>query len=294
MAPTARTSHYAIFLVSLHPNIGAMLQKTFSIYADNLNDCKLFIEAGCRHIACWCKDEAGAAKAFEFFQFEAEQDKNIQAILKEVRLHSRLMDLPVTPAAVIWDTEEALYIPAPFYKEELAGDYLNLMFGEKATDDVLAQQSGSHVILSRQQAGYGDAFKEHFAATAFSHKFFGLLQTYLSKAELGEASHVHIIFYPTHFILTAIKDKVLQIMRCISYSTSEDALYSIIHTCNRYDMPLQTTAITASGLIDTSSNLYNTLYSYLETFSLQKSDTATFAAAGFAEYPAHFFLPFIQ
>jgi hypothetical protein len=270
-----------------------MLQKTFSIYADNLEGCGLFIEAGNRHIACWCKDaETGAAKAFEFFQFEAAQDSDINNVLKEVRLHSKLMDLPITPT-IIWDNEEALFVPSALYTESIAGDYLALMFGE-AEGDTMAQQAGDYVIVSRQRPAYINAFKEHFAATAYSHKFFGLLQTYLAPTAEDEAAHVHVIFYPSHFILTAVKDKTVQLMRCITYSTAEDALYNIIHVCNEYGLPLTTTAITASGLIDTSSNLYNTLYSYLETFTLQKSDAVIFGADGFAEYPAHFFLPFIQ
>ena len=284
-----------LFYVSLQPNVEVMLQKTFSIYADNLDDCRLFIEAGSHHIACWCKDaETGAAKAFEFFQFDEGPGNGIDNILKEVRLHSRLMDLPLTPDAVIWDTEEVLYIPAVFYKEQLAPEYLSMMFGEAETNEVLAQQSGDYVILSRQQAAYITTFKAHFAVTTFSHKFFGLLQQYMKDAEQAGANQLHVIFYPSHFILTALKDKKLQVMRSINYSTAEDALYSIIHICNEYGMPLNTTAITASGLIDTSSNLYNTLYSYLETFTLQKSESVVFGAEGFAEYPAHFFLPFIQ
>jgi hypothetical protein len=105
---------------------------------------------------------------------------------------------------------------------------------------------------------------------------------------------IYVIFYPTHFILTAIKANVLQMIQCITYFTSEDALYSIINVCNQHGMPPATTTITASGLIDTTSNLYTTLYGYLETFRLEKPGTTVFAADGFAEYPAHFFLPFIQ
>jgi len=271
-----------------------MLQKTFSIYADNLDNCTLYIEAGNRHIACWCKDaETGAAKAFEFFQFNAAQDNGMRDVLKEVRLHSRLMDLSVSPT-LVWDNEEAMYIPAAFYDDDLAGDYLTAMFGDGAETQPFAQYSGDTVVLSRQHVDYINVLKEHFTPATTTHKFFLLLQWYMNSSTAGEAGEVHVIFYPSHFIITVVKDRVLQLIRSVNYSTSEDVLYSIINTCNQYGVPLQTTRVTASGLIDTTSNLYTTLYSYLETFTLQKSSDTVFAADGFAEYPAHFFLPFIQ
>ncbi len=283
------TSH---FLVLLHPNAVMMLQKTFGIYNDNLDDCRLFVEAGNRHIAFWCKDDKGIAKAFEFFQFDADDD-GMGNVLQEVKMQSKLMGLPITIENLVWDNEEAICIPVKFYKEGLAADYLAMMLGESDRQGVQAQPLDRYVILSRQ-AGYADLFKKTFAAKSFSHKFFKLLQKYTGHTGYENDNRVYAVFYPAHFILTVVKDNALQMIRSIDYSTSEDALYSIIHICNEHDMHLNTTDITASGLIDTTSNLYNTLYSYLEKFALQKSNPAVFDADGFAEYPAHYFLPFIQ
>ena len=275
-----------------------MLQKTFSIYADDLDDCRLFIEAGTQHIACWFKDaQKGAVKAFEFFQFETDEKNTIESVLGEIRLYSKLMNRGINPETIIWDTGDAICVPQAFYREDLAAEYLNIIAGNTTATTVLAQQAAEDIIVSRHEVEYTSAFNTHFKNNAFTHKFSLLLKRcFINGNELfvkPQDNRLYTVFYPAHFILIAIKQQQLQIIRNFNYSTSEDALYNIMQVCNQYNMPAGGTAIVASGLIDTASNLYNTLYSYLDNFTLEEAGGVVFAAEGFSEYPAHYFLPFI-
>jgi len=278
-----------------------MLQKTFGIYADELGGCSLFVEAGNKHFACWCSDAGtGAVKAFELFQFDIDDKNTIDNILKEIRVQSKLMDHTSNPATITWNLESAICVPQAFYREDVAGQYLDTMLGTTlAENKTLAEYTpGGQVIVTRQPANYIGALHNHFTGITFTHKFCVLLKKYLGTANEGNeqpaSNSLHIIFYPSHFILTAIKNNALQIIRSINYATAEDALYNIMQVCSVYNMPLNTTAIIASGLIDTASNLYNTLHSYVDNFELEQPGAIVFDAQGFHDHPTHYFLPFIQ
>ncbi|HWB26473.1 MAG TPA: DUF3822 family protein [Chitinophagaceae bacterium] len=270
-----------------------MLQKTFGIYSDNLEKCTLFIEAGNRHIACWCKEpETGKVTAFEFFQFDEEDAGNIDEIVHNVRIQSQLADAVISVQPIIWEGS-ALYVPGVFYQEDLCQAYLDTMMGDDAEAQVFNWRADEHVIIARQTPAYVNAIHQHFKDVSNNHKFLLLLKDYFGRTQPGgEAAAVYLVFYPAHFILTAIKNNTLQIITSINYSTSEDVLYSVMQVCRQCNIALESTPIIASGLIDTASNLYTTLYSYLENFSLEETSAAVFGD-GFSEYPAHYFLPFI-
>jgi len=273
-----------------------MLQKTFSIYNNEMEGCRLFIEAGKKHMACWCKDaETGALKGFELFQFEVDEKTGINDVLGEIRLYSKLLNRGINPEAITIETEEAMAVPQALYSDGYGEGYLGLLFGDSLTPSkVSSQPVGEQVVVSRQYNDQEQALNSHFRNPAFSHKFGLLLKKYGNDAAAGSTGNrIYLIFYTSHFILTAFKNNNLQIMRSISYSTSEDALYSIMQVCSQYDMPHSDTIIIASGLIDTASNLYNTLYSYLEHFTLESNEEQAFDAPGFSDYPAHYFLPFL-
>lgn len=270
-----------------------MLQKTFSIYNDEVEGCRLFIEAGKKHLACWCKDaETGAVKGFELFQFEVDDKIVLNDVLGEIRLYSKLLNRGINLETVTIETEEAMAVPQALYKEGYGEGYLGLLFGDSLTPGTLISQPvDEQVIVSRRYNEQEQALNSHFKTPVLGHKFELLLKKYSSDAVAG--NRIYVIFYSSHFILTAFKNNTLQIIRSISYSTSEDALYSIMQVCSQYNMPHGDTTIIASGLIDTASNLYNTLYSYLENFTLESNEAQAFDAPGFSDYPAHYFLPFL-
>ncbi|HVX51780.1 MAG TPA: DUF3822 family protein [Chitinophagaceae bacterium] len=271
-----------------------MLQKTFGIYSEVEGESKLFIEAGLQHVACWCKEyNTGKITGFEFFQFDAEDGNDIENVLHNVLLQSKLAVAPAEAVAITWENPDAVCVPAIFYKDEFAGYYLDLVAGEsQGTAPVQAYYTGKQVIICRLRADYINSFNKHFKNAKSAHKFHVLLEKYFNQAQRQVNTLVYTVFYPMHFILTIVKEGELQLIRSISYSTSEDVLYCIMQVCQLHNLPPGTTPVIASGLIDTASNLYNTLYAYLENFVLEQPVNTVFADS-FAEYPYHYFLPFI-
>ena len=271
-----------------------MVQKTFSIYADDLSGSRLFIEAGTQHVAAWFIDTiTGAIKAFEFFQFEVGVATDMDEIINEVKLHSKLLGMQMDAAKVIWENATCTFIPAVFFDEEVAAGYLEIIAGEEDNVTLMHEHFKEYVVVSRYPIDYAKAIKKHLASGPYSHKFHSVLKKYFGN-DTGVVNAVRVIFYPSRLILAAIKGGELQIIQCLEYSTAEDALYNIIHVCGLYNIPFETTPVIASGFINTGSSLYDTLYRYLPNFEIEKSPENAFAAEGFTEHPPQYFLPFIQ
>ena len=272
-----------------------MLQKTFSIYGDDLNNCVLFFEAGRRHIACLCKDaESNTVKAFELFQFDTIADEEYEKILDEVRLFSKLMMPDYKTVHIILEEKEALCVPAEFYNDESAEGLLNIMFGEAKEKDIYTQRLGDKIILSRAIGAKIIAITKYFPGADQVHKFYAMLKEYTANKNLTAANEVCVVFYPDHILLMAWKENNLQIIRSADYQTPEDVLYMILNVCEQYGMPVHDTKVNISGMVDKQSNLYRTLYQYLRGLEIHEPDESNFSAEGFKEYPLHFFTPFVR
>jgi hypothetical protein len=271
-----------------------MVQKTFSIYADDLSGSRLFIEAGTQHVAAWFIDTiTGSIKAFEFFQFEAGGTADIDEVVHEVKLQSKLLGMQMDAAQIIWENAACTCIPSVFFAEEAAAGYLDIVAGEERDVTLLQERFKDYVVLSRYPKAYANAITKHLASGPQSHKFSSLLNKYYDTAAITE-NGIRVVFYPSRLILAALKSSDLQIIQCMEYSTAEDALYGIMQVCDLYNIPLETTPVVASGFINTGSSLYDTLYRYLPNFEIEKAPDNAFAAEGFAEHPPQYFLSFIQ
>ncbi len=288
------TSYFAFVFRNIANQIRRMIQKTFSIYADDLSGCRLFIEAGSQHIAAWFTETVtGSLKAFEFFQFDNGHDTVIDEIARQVKLQSRLMSMQMDAALIIWENPACTCVPEEFFKNELADSYLNIIAGEAEGATRVEENFGRYVLLSRHPTAYADAIKKHLATGPSTHKFSFLLKKY-APANGEKIDLVRAVFYPEKLIIIAFKQNELQLIQSIQYSTAEDVLYLIMKISGDYGLDLSTIPVVLSGLINAGSVLFDTLYKYIEHVEIEKSPENTFNAPGFAEHPAQYFLPFIQ
>jgi len=271
-----------------------MVQKTFGIYGDDLSGCRLFIEAGAQHIAAWFADTVtGSLKAFEFFQFESHDDTTVDDVVRNVKLHSKLMSMQMDAALIIWENAACTFVPEEFFISGTADTYLNIIAGEAGEADFLQEHFDNYVVLSRHATAYADAIKKHLATGPHTHKFSFLLKKY-GPANGEKSDFIRAVFYPEKLIIIAFKQGELQLVQSVGYSTAEDVLYLIMNVGGEYGIDLSTTRVVLSGLINAGSVLFDTLYKYIEHVDIEKSTENNFNAPGFAEHPAQYFLPFIQ
>ncbi len=267
-----------------------MVQKTFGIYDADLNKGKLFIELGKNHLAAWTK-EAETAKivSLELFQFTNLDAEYFTTSWQEIQLLSKLLSKPENTPLIILENEDCSLIPEDLLNEDQLKKEFSLMHNGPVEKLQIERVPDAEMVLVNDI--HIDALAEiqkTFPAAVAKHKYAEILRQMKSQEE---ANLIKIYFYTSYFIAVVFKENQLQLIRHFNFQTPEDALYYILLACKQSGLP-QTTPVEASGMIDTDSPLYKTLYRYLAGFRLETPALTTFETTGFSEFPLHYFSVF--
>lgn len=262
-----------------------MLQKTYSIYSDDLTNQHLYIEIGKNHLACWCrKAEEKKFTALEFFQCEDYDASTFENLINEVKLHSKLLTLDVTDTTLIWFTEENLIIPAGFNTDDkFIKNNFSLMYGYGDSGKVISRNYEDYSIITNIENYLYNAAHNVFAKADFQPA------GYINKN--AKANSVELFFYPCYFSVIVYKDDALQFFQTKYYKQPEDVLYFVLNIFHQYKIEPDIKILTG-GFIDEHSKLFETLYQYLEGLELGSVDETLFVSTEFREYPSHYFLPY--
>lgn len=267
-----------------------MLQKTYSIYSDDLNDVHLFIEIGKRHIACWCKkSDDTILRAFEFFQYGSFSSQGFEELIDNAKLRSRLLTMPVAGTSFFWNTDEVLCVPKEKNDAAFLQQNFELLKGSIPASTVFTEQAPPCTIAWRVENDKQAIAEKCFTNATFTHPFVALLKS----MEQTNENKIYLFFYPRYFTICLFKQDKLHYLNIVEYISPEDVLYFVLNVCTQYEVDNKV-PIHCGGFINNTSKLYDTLYQYLEGFQLLHIDESYFAGDEFKEYPAHYFLPYIN
>lgn len=270
-----------------------MVQKTFGIYNPETATGaeQFYLELGKSHVAAWLKDSnSNVISAFELFEYDAEMSPVFANVLRDVKLASGIMKDYHPNVQVIWENSECLLVPAHYYHDQVATQYLNIVFGNA----LHAEVSGHTHTATRTAAVFRvpRAWKEAVVMTypnaTFEHKYLGLFNSFNYDRQ-----GLYAFFYRNHFILVVVKQQKVQLMQTFNYQTPEDVLYYILNTCNQYGMDYESTPVRVSGLIDFKSSLYEEMVKYLPDVAVDSLPGNRLGSA-FTEQPVHYFVPFFK
>lgn len=263
-----------------------MLQKTYSIYSDDINGQQLFIEIGKNHLACWCmKPDEKKISALEFFQCDDYDASVFENLIDQAKLYSKLLTLDVSATTLTWISDRKLIIPAAINADEnFIKDNFNLMYGSNDGEKFLTKNYDDYLI-----------------AISIEKYLYNAAHSVFPKADFQPATQVikfnetgmQVLFYPNYFSVIAGKENKLQFFQTRFYSNAPDVLYTVLNIINQYQFD-KNIKIIAGGFIDAHSNLYELLHQYLEGFELGNADEALFTSPEFKDYPAHYFLPYVN
>ncbi len=267
-----------------------MLQKTFSIYSEDLNDVQLFIETGNNHIACWCKKaNDDQLRAFEFFQCDAYTAESFEELIDNTKLYSRLLTMPVVNTFFIWNTNDVLCLPKEKTEPAFLKQNFNLFTG-CSDDATIYSKPTEHCLVAWQvKDTLQNAAAQCFPSAVFMHQYNALFPS----LQAAEESIVYLFLYPQYFTLVAFKQNKLQLSQTKKYHKPEDVLYFILNVYKQYEIE-KNTVVCCGGFIDEKSNLYDVLFQYLEGFQLMKAEETRFATNEFTQYATHYFMPYIN
>lgn len=261
-----------------------MLQKTYSIYSDDLNNQQLYIEVGKNHLACWCRKAAEKKfTAFEFFQCEDYDASTFENLINQSKLYSKLLTLDVTDTTLLWVSDKKLVIPAEFNTDEnFIKDYFALIYGINGDEKFVT-------------GGYED----YLIVTSIEKYLYNAAHNIFPKASIQPSCQIvktqdniaQLFFYPGYFSITVYKEGKLQFFQTKHYSNPEDVLYTVVNIFHQYNIEKNIEIITG-GFINKDSKLYEVLHQYLEGLMLGTVDETLFVSPEFKDYPAHYFLPY--
>ena len=267
-----------------------MLQKTYSIYSDDLNDVQLFIETGKNHIACWCKKTGDdKLRAFEFFLCNDHTLANFEELIDNAKLYSRLLTMPAAGSKFFWNTNEVLCFPKEKNEPVFLQQNFELLVGNLPDATIFSASTEQCLIAWRVENAKQKIAAQCFPGAGFTHQYVSLLPS----LQTASGTIVYLFFYPQYFTLAAFIENKLQYIQTAGYNTPEDVLYFVLNLCTQYGIK-KNVEVFCGGFIDERSKLYETLYQYLEGFQLIKPGEMRFASEEFKDHAAHYFIPYIS
>ncbi len=279
-----------------------MANKSFSIYSSEEDaiadiDDRLVLEVGKTHIACISiKDQKKAISAFELFSFAENETTDFAKLIKAVSADSRLLGRSYPATRVFINSETSLLVPVFQFNNEIAADYLDVVFGE----DLISKIQFEHLPV---EPGIMNVYRvpEHLLNVLYNnltkvtlkHTWSNIVKTVVSDISAYPSECIYTQFYNTFITVTVIKDEKLQIIQSFVYETPEDVLYTLLNITERFGLKSDSLTLLINGMIDLNFTLYRDLITYFRHVEVQNVQTSTLLL-DIKEYPLHYFTPFFN
>jgi len=269
-----------------------MLQKIFDVQQRNASNYFLHIEAGNAYIALSASDkDKTASRNFEFYGFGAND--NFDAVLLQIKEQSLILKQDYEYTKIIWGNAYARYIPASFYDESINDFIYDFIENDLSPQKKLLCKNDLCAIPFLVDESKWNALHAAFPNAEDSHKYYEII-TRLPDYSNDDKLQLLLIFYPNHFIITAIKNSKLQFVNTVYFSSGTDVVYYCLNAVRQLNTSVSLCVVTLSGLIDGDSTAYKEIYKYIQNIDVDTFENGDFLKDNFSEHPAHFFVPFFK
>ena len=246
----------------------------------------LLIEAGDYGISfSWYTKDPLDIKGLSVFNFTgvptaAEKANELENILGSNEIFNEINE----SVHICYDFKESILVPAAFYKPGTETDLLQLIHD---TDN-------NSIIKS-------ESIADKFNTYAVENKIESLLLNRFPDAKTHHSTTLQlqngfpagdqlfcIIFHNTIKVILS-RDGALQIVQHFSYAGHTDVAYHLLNCCEQYNLKSTAVTLHLSGLVDTSSMLYNELYKYFLNIEFDKIPDGITLQERIKFYPLHYF-----
>jgi hypothetical protein len=187
---------------------------------------------------------------------------------------------------IIWCTQQSIITPQSFFNRDTCGDMLQLVYGDAGNwyikSELLLGQNAYNVY--RIDKLTENIFTSKFTVAAQSHQSSLLVNVEAAKKDL-----LYCHFYPGAVTVMLRSNNRLQLVQDFEFTTPEDAVYYLLNVCQRFDIAATETVITATGMIDETSNLYREVYKYFHGINFYELPGGFTYCDAIKTYPAHYF-----
>lgn len=266
-----------------------MLQKTFSVDSTDISQATVFAEAAPSYLCVWAKDTLHhKVIAFEWFQWDLSSD-NATTCFQEAKQRSALLTQPMH---FHFNFPHTAIIPASYWKQSMAEDFLTLQYGPSA--DIVKYIHGTTnkhaAIVTRLPEAIIDSVINQYDTLSINPAWMQVIDYTSSILPKGETV-LYLFFYPGSFTPVLYVNGSLQFISNQAYTQAESVLYTILHLLHQHNLSPVDTKVFTAGMLHVSSPLFALLYQYLGKIEMP-ADVIVSPADAFSEIEAHILLPF--
>lgn len=271
-----------------------MTTADYSIVAPDLDalttsQCRLLIKANSRFLHYVIIHNNNTVVALKYYQFIPAEGKAITEWLDEVAANDDLLKKEWAAVDLIYAVPESQLIPAGLFKENPARELLEITNGDlkKGSLSIGKIDNAAIYTIFQVPTEMQQFFRNNFTTARIKHYYDLWMQEETNDG-------VYAVFYPNELLVKVIKQNKLQLIQTYTYQTPEDAAYYLLAIYAQYEFFPEEAPLHISGMIVRESAIYDELLKYFRTIETCDMPASLTLAAGFEDYPSHFFSPILK
>lgn len=271
-----------------------MVQKILHIPSDNAHATRLLIEIGQQQLACWTLDEdTESLSGFELFAWNENSDleKEWENILQQSSLLAN--DGSDNAVTLIWQTLQEKWIPQSFANNIPATIASGSAFATAFCTTEAYTLRDDSLELFEISTVHQQLILSRFPTAKSISKQGSIRKVLQSQAEL-DTTRIYVLYQHQYCYIAAIDKGNILFIQQFGYQSSLDPVYHILHNAALHQLPMESTTVFVSGLIDQDSSLYADLYRFIPHLRFDAVTKNLFDTEKHAAHPAHYFVPFIK
>lgn len=189
-------------------------------------------------------------------------------------------------ADITWSFNESILVPSEFFEKNTAAEMLNMVYGDAGDESIKNQLVLKYNLYNSYRVA---AVIENTIINKFPHIHQSHQAALLIDFDAADKDLLYCNFYTDSLTVLLRKNGQLQLIQNFEFTTPEDAVYHLLNVCQSFEVDATQVTLTASGMIDVTSNLYNELYKYFAAVSFTALPGNFNYAEDINNYPAHYF-----
>ncbi|MEO7800352.1 MAG: DUF3822 family protein [Ginsengibacter sp.] len=260
------------------------MKTAFNISASDVSAInKLFIELSDESIS-YIASSSNDNHSLKIVKFDIEStvSEKAEALSKLIAADNVLRSKNIQ-TLVSLSFKQSILTPSQFHSQEESLSLLKELYGDSIEEQQYHDDISGIAIINDYSlpVAYDSVLRELFPDATVQHQYSLLIE------KLDSSKALHVLFYFEKIIVIVFNDNKLQIVQSFVYKVPADVIYHLLNVCKQFD--LQNASITAYGLIEKRSALYEDTHKYFSNFSFAELPANISPGEGFTDYPAHFF-----
>jgi hypothetical protein len=229
-----------------------------------------------------------------FYELDAHDNHELAEEVAGIIRTDGILKTGAEKKTIIYNFPESQLVPEKYFRMDAGPALIELLHGDLNKGITLSEriQGCDQYNVYQVPAEIHGLLQRSFANSKYWHYYSVWMA--LQQKQAGEpATCLSVLFYPNRILVSAVKNKQLQLLQNYVYEAAEDVAYYLLNICRQLQLPPGSTPVVLSGMIDVSSVLYTEIFKYFGQLSLEAFPGAA-AIPVLDEYPAHFFSPLLK